>query len=270
MLCPQIPLLFMGEESASRTPFLFFTDHHAELADAVREGRRNEFAKFPAFADPASRERIPDPNAPETFAASVPHADPVLGPAREALYRRLIELRATAIVPRLDGARALTAEVIGPKAVVARWRLGDGAILTLASNLDADAVSIDLPAEPACCLPTRKCRTAGCRATAPALSSMSLGRPMSDEAIRDLATPRRYRRRVARHRWQARGLSRPRCCATCSRRSGCLRHARRSAGQPQVVAAQIHRAGAAAADHGNGAAGRHGSTLARTNPATRG
>ncbi len=43
MLCPQIPLLFMGEESASRTPFLFFTDHSAELADAVREGRRNEF-----------------------------------------------------------------------------------------------------------------------------------------------------------------------------------------------------------------------------------
>ena len=63
MLCPQIPLLFMGEETASRTPFLFFTDHAAELADAVREGRRSEFAKFPAFADPATRERIPDPNA---------------------------------------------------------------------------------------------------------------------------------------------------------------------------------------------------------------
>ena len=32
LLCPQIPLLFMGEEDASRTPFLFFTDLHAELA----------------------------------------------------------------------------------------------------------------------------------------------------------------------------------------------------------------------------------------------
>jgi maltooligosyltrehalose trehalohydrolase len=39
-----------------------------------------------------------------------------------------------------------TAEVVGPKAVVARWRLGDGAILTLASNLDAGAVPMDLPA----------------------------------------------------------------------------------------------------------------------------
>ena len=62
LLCPQIPLLFMGEEDASRTPFLFFTDHQAELAEAVREGRRNEFANFPAFADP-SRGRIPDPRA---------------------------------------------------------------------------------------------------------------------------------------------------------------------------------------------------------------
>ena len=143
---PQIPLLFMGEETASRTPFLFFTDHHTELGDAVREGRRNEFAKFPAFADAATRERIPDPNAAETFAASVPHADPSLGPAREALYRRLIDLRAREIVPRLEGAYALTAEAVGPKAVIARWQLRDGAILTVATNLDTKPVALDPPA----------------------------------------------------------------------------------------------------------------------------
>src|SRR5262249_50028456 len=83
LLCPQIPLLFMGEEGASRSPFLFFTDHHGELANAVREGRRAEFAKFPAFADPANRERIPDPNALQTFADSNPRADPTVGPERE-------------------------------------------------------------------------------------------------------------------------------------------------------------------------------------------
>jgi maltooligosyltrehalose trehalohydrolase len=145
MLCPQIPLLFMGEEGASRTPFLFFTDHHAELGDAVREGRRGEFAKFPVFADPATRERIPDPNAPETFAASVPHPDAVHGPEREALYRGLIAVRSKQIVPRLDGARSLGAEVIGPKAVAARWRLHDGAVLTLASNLAAEPVRWHVP-----------------------------------------------------------------------------------------------------------------------------
>jgi maltooligosyltrehalose trehalohydrolase len=145
MLCPQVPLLFMGEEIASRTPFLFFTDHGPQLADAVREGRRNEFATFPAFADPANRARIPDPNAADTFAASVPHADPELGAAREALYCQLLRLRATEIVPRLEGARSISAEVLGRKAVIARWRLGDGARLILATNLDSEPVAIDIP-----------------------------------------------------------------------------------------------------------------------------
>ena len=77
MLCPQIPLMFMGEETASHDAVPVFTDHHNELADAVREGRRQEFADSPAFADPEKREQIPDPNAPGTFAASVPRpADP--------------------------------------------------------------------------------------------------------------------------------------------------------------------------------------------------
>ena len=125
MLCPQIPLLFMGEETASRTPFLFFTDHGPELADAVREGRRNEFARFAAFADRAKRARIPDPNSARTFEASVPHADPTLGSEREALYRHLIELRQKHIVPRLQATRSLEARAVGPKAVIARWRMGD-------------------------------------------------------------------------------------------------------------------------------------------------
>ena len=142
MLCPQIPLLFMGEEVASRTPFLFFTDHHAGLADAVRDGRRAEFARFAAFADPEKRDRIPDPNDPRTFQASVPHPDTVAGRSREALYRRLIDLRRDKIVPRLDATTSLEADAIGEKAVLARWRLGDGAVLTIASNLGAQSVAL--------------------------------------------------------------------------------------------------------------------------------
>ncbi len=146
LLCPQIPLLFMGEEDASRTPFLFFTDHAAELAAAVREGRRNEFARFPAFADPATRERIPDPNAARTFEASVPHADPQHGAARNALYRQLIALRQAEIVPRLDGTRSIEAHAVGAKAVLARWRLGDGAVLTIAANLGTEPGPLAAPA----------------------------------------------------------------------------------------------------------------------------
>jgi maltooligosyltrehalose trehalohydrolase len=121
LLSPQIPLLFMGEETASRSPFLFFTDYHAELADAVRQGRRNEFARFADFADPEKRERIPDPNAVATFETSRPAPDPQRGPEREALYRKLLALRMQEIVPRLDGVRSTRASVIGPKAIVAQW-----------------------------------------------------------------------------------------------------------------------------------------------------
>jgi malto-oligosyltrehalose trehalohydrolase len=142
MLCPQIPLIFMGEETAAKTPFLFFTDHHGDLAAAVREGRRQEFSHFPEFRDPERCQSIPDPNAPETFAASVPRAESA---ARFALYQRLIALRMQEIVPRLPGTVSLGAEVIGPKAVLARWRMGDGSCLTIVINLAARVVSFATP-----------------------------------------------------------------------------------------------------------------------------
>lgn len=142
LLCPQIPLLFMGDIEGSEAPFLFFTDFHDDLADAVREGRRREFAKFPTFADEAARARIPDPNARATFDASRPKPGPD-AEAWRALYRELLVLRNARIVPHLPGARSLGAEAIGEAAVVARWRLGDGSVLGIALDLS------DAPALPA-------------------------------------------------------------------------------------------------------------------------
>jgi maltooligosyltrehalose trehalohydrolase len=145
MLCPQIPLMFMGEEEASRSPFQFFCDHREELAEAVREGRRREFAKFTAFADPAMRETLPDPCAEETFARSVPRPDPQGGQARRDLYRRLLAVRHAEIVPRLPHAGSVGAEALGPAAVVARWRMGDGTLLTLVTNLGRAPVALQAP-----------------------------------------------------------------------------------------------------------------------------
>jgi malto-oligosyltrehalose trehalohydrolase len=142
LLCPQIPLIFMGEEGASRTPFLFFTDHHGELAKAVREGRRREFAAFAGFRDGETAQSIPDPNALATFEKSRPVAD---DGERRALYRRLLALRAAALVPHLAGARSLSAKAAGPAAVAARWRLGNGAGLALVSNLGRTDCAVDPP-----------------------------------------------------------------------------------------------------------------------------
>ena len=140
LLIPQIPLLFMGDHEGSRSPFLFFTDFHEELADAVREGRRGEFAGFATFADPEARARIPDPNACATFTASYPEPGPDAEQWR-TLYRELLDLRHARLVPRLAGAQGIGAEVLGPGAVSARWRMADGAVLCVAINLGERQVS---------------------------------------------------------------------------------------------------------------------------------
>lgn len=70
LAAPQTPLLFMGQEWGASSPFLYFTDHEPALGETVAEGRRREFAAFSGFADPAARERIPDPQARGTFERS--------------------------------------------------------------------------------------------------------------------------------------------------------------------------------------------------------
>ncbi|MCW5736895.1 MAG: malto-oligosyltrehalose trehalohydrolase [Enhydrobacter sp.] len=136
LLSPNIPLVFMGEERMAQTPFQFFTDYTGDLADAVREGRRREFASFTRFGG----EDIPDPNARETFERSrvPPSGD-------DSLYRTLLKLRHESIVPRLQGVRTLDSEVLGPAAVLVRWRMGDGGILAMAANLGTEPAAIATP-----------------------------------------------------------------------------------------------------------------------------
>ncbi len=62
LLSPYVPLLFMGEEYGETAPFLFFTDYQGrELADAIREGRKKEFADFHWNGE------VPDPQSLDSF-----------------------------------------------------------------------------------------------------------------------------------------------------------------------------------------------------------
>ena len=147
LLAPHIPLLIMGDECGSRSPFLFFTDFHDALADAVRTGRRAEFAASPGFADAGQRARIPDPNDPATFTASQPLPGPDAA-AWSSLYRDLLALRRSHVQPGLAACRALGAAAIGPAAVMARWQLG-AHVLLIAINLGPDpAPFVPPPADP--------------------------------------------------------------------------------------------------------------------------
>jgi maltooligosyltrehalose trehalohydrolase len=144
LLSPQVPMLFMGEEWGASAPFLFFTGFpDAELAEAVREGRRKEFAHFATFQDPAARARIPDPNDPSTFHASKPDVSEASREPHDtvlALHKSLLAIRHAKIIPRLPGARSAGAEALGKAAVLARWTMGDGALLTIVANFGPDAV----------------------------------------------------------------------------------------------------------------------------------
>jgi maltooligosyltrehalose trehalohydrolase len=96
LTAPFVPLLFQGEEFAASTPFLYFADHEdPEMAKAVSEGRKKEFAAF-GFAE----REIPNPEARDTFERSKLKWDEVdEGGHKQMLewYRSLIRLRRRSI-----------------------------------------------------------------------------------------------------------------------------------------------------------------------------
>ncbi len=138
-LAPFIPLLFQGEEWGASAPFLYFTDHQdAELAQAVREGRRNEFTAF--GWNPAD---VPDPQARATYErskldwselAQEPHA------SLYAWYRSLLRLRRK--MPALtDGDMRATRTAYDE---VARWLTVAREPIILACNLADHAQPVPL------------------------------------------------------------------------------------------------------------------------------
>jgi len=155
LVAPETPLLFMGQEFAYSTPFLFFTDFDAELGRLVTEGRRAEFRGFSAFRDEALRERIPDPQEAATFLRSqLDWTERERNAGMVRLYRDLLRLRRTDAVLSRTGRRETEAAAAGDRVAVVLRRGEAGSRLLLANLGDATQLDVmqpllrDLPTGP--------------------------------------------------------------------------------------------------------------------------
>jgi maltooligosyltrehalose trehalohydrolase len=141
---PYTPMIFMGQEWASSTPFLYFTDHHDELGKGVTEGRRKEFADFSEFRDPATRALIPDPQAISTFARSKLKWTEVDQPPHFPtlqLYRDFVQLRKTSLI---DRARAnWQVSQVSNYAIGIRYRRTEKESILILCQLVPDDVILD-------------------------------------------------------------------------------------------------------------------------------
>jgi maltooligosyltrehalose trehalohydrolase len=150
LLAPAIPLLFMGEEFGADSPFLFFCDFHGELAAAVTQGRRNEFAHFRKFNAAEVRDQIPDPNAEQTYLQSKLDWDSVHSEGHAKwlhFYRDLLSLRQRVVVPHLRGASKARIQSCEDKSrgVLIGWELANGVRLDLRANPSDEPLARAVP-----------------------------------------------------------------------------------------------------------------------------
>ena len=146
LLSPYTPLLWMGQEWAASSPFLYFTDHPEELGKLVTQGRREEFKGFSAFSDPRVREQIPDPQAPETFERSKLRWEEQEQPKHagiQALYRDLLALRRSEPALQERGRESWQVDEVGTNGITLR-RSNSTSTLLLAVCLEG-SLQVELP-----------------------------------------------------------------------------------------------------------------------------
>jgi maltooligosyltrehalose trehalohydrolase len=136
---PFTPMLFMGEEWGASTPWQYFTDHgEPELAEAVRSGRRREFARHgwrpEEIADPQSADTLARSRLDWTELERAPHAGLL------EWYRGLIALRRTR--PELTDPRLGSVRVAYDER--ARWLVVTRDSLRVVANLGETGQSVPL------------------------------------------------------------------------------------------------------------------------------
>ncbi|HEU5081013.1 MAG TPA: malto-oligosyltrehalose trehalohydrolase [Opitutaceae bacterium] len=125
-LSPYPPLIFMGQEWAAETPFLYFTNHQGDLGKAISEGRRKEFAQAGWNLD-VLKNQIPDPEELMTFVRSKlawNELERAEHRATFALYREALQARRIYVDGAVTERENWSVTVAGP-AVVVRYQRPD-------------------------------------------------------------------------------------------------------------------------------------------------
>jgi maltooligosyltrehalose trehalohydrolase len=158
LLGPNTPMLFQGQEFAASSPFLFFADHHPELAQAVRSGRAKFLSQFPSLATPEMQARLADPADRQTFLqCKLNFQERVNHAAAYAMHKDLLRLRRDDPVFRAQKPGAVDGAVLGEQAFVLRFLDGeqeDDRLLIV--NLGSDLPLVSAP-EPLLAPPRKKC-----------------------------------------------------------------------------------------------------------------
>jgi maltooligosyltrehalose trehalohydrolase len=148
LLGPQTPLLFMGQEFAASARFMFFADHHAELAALVHQGRREFLGQFRAYADQATQQLVPAPHDEATFTGSKLDWSEVEEHAEAfAFHRDLLQLRACDPVISQQDLAKLDGATLSEHSFVLRWFDAEHGDRLLVINLDQELPLVP-PSEP--------------------------------------------------------------------------------------------------------------------------
>jgi maltooligosyltrehalose trehalohydrolase len=122
LLVPNTPMLFMGQEFAASSPFLYFADHEPELAEKVASGRRDFLSQFRSITDRDVQSHLPEPADPHSFERSkLDPAERELHPEAYALHRDLLRLRREDPVLRAQRHRGVDGAVLSLEAFVLRF-----------------------------------------------------------------------------------------------------------------------------------------------------
>jgi maltooligosyltrehalose trehalohydrolase len=153
LLLPPTPMLFQGQEFAASSPFLYFADHHPELAKLVHDGRSKFCSQFPSIASNGDAPRVADPGDSWTFIrCKLDWTERRKNAHALTLHRDLLRLRRDDPTIRARKPRRLDGAVLNDRAFVLRFfgERNDDRLLVvnLGARIHAESIAEPLLAPP--------------------------------------------------------------------------------------------------------------------------